>query len=109
MSSVSVSLLNSTSHSKALPKLSLHRDGQALRLIAFRGVVQAELPVFQQVTVVGLENQTVAELQRAFAVILEITDGIDRPVKLALAYQLASYLRCFALFPVPSARALFPP
>ena len=69
-----------------------------MRLIAFRGVVQAELPVFQQVTVVGLENQTVAELQRAFAVILEITDGIDRPVKLALAYQLASYLRCFALF-----------
>ena len=68
-----------------------------MRPVALRGVVQAELPVLQQVAVVGLQHQAVIQLQRAFPVVLEVADGIDRPVKLALAHQFAADFRRLAL------------
>ena len=56
-------------------------------------IIQPELPVLQQITVIRLEFKTVVQFQGTFPVILEITDRIDRTVKIALTFEFTPYFR----------------
>ena len=58
-----------------------------MRLFACRRVVQAELPVLQQVAVVGQESDTVVHFQFAFPLELKIADGVERIGEVALLFQ----------------------
>ena len=61
-----------------------------MRFIARCRVIQAELFVFEQVTVVGKERDAVIHFQGAFPLELEIADGIERVRKIARLFQLTA-------------------
>ena len=68
----------------------LHDHYEILCFIALRGVVQTELLVLQQVTVVRQEYRTVVHLQCPFTFILEVTYRIECIGKIALLLHLTA-------------------
>ena len=68
----------------------LHHHDEIMRLITRRRVVQAELPVLQQVAVVGQEGDAVIHFERAFPLELEIADSVKRVSEVALLFQLTA-------------------
>ena len=61
-----------------------------MRLVTCRRVVQPELFVFEQVSVVGQERDSIVHFQRAFPLELEIPDGIEGVGEVARLFQLTA-------------------
>ena len=75
-----------------LTEIVLHDHHEILRLLTPGCVVQSELLIFEQVTVVRKQHEALIQAERTLPVELEIADGVERISKLVRPFQRATDL-----------------
>lgn len=75
---------------EGVAEVVLHHHDEVVCFFTLRRVVQTELPVLQQVAVVGQEGDAVVHFQLSFSLKLKIADSVKRVSEVALLFQLTA-------------------